>query len=120
MLFISTDSVAHVAGLAGAPQAWMNEGEHRGICVDANARARRVRRKLPRSYQGELLVSDAPFVAENGESKKWRAGDVLDCKVPRHGDRLRRRPAHGPSWRNRNPRLLGTVVLSSLRTADEE
>jgi hypothetical protein len=78
MLFICTDSsVAHVPEAAGALQAWIEEGEERGIVVDGQRLRPPRDAKLLRIREGELVVSDGPFA----ESKEWIGGyDILDCK----------------------------------------
>ena len=78
MLFICTDSsVAHVREAAGALQAWIREGEERGIRVDGQRLRSPENAKLLRIREGDLIVSDGPFT----ESKEWIGGyDILDCK----------------------------------------
>jgi hypothetical protein len=78
MLFICTDStVAHFREAAGALQAWLAEGEERGIRVEGQRLRPPTDAKLLRVREEELIVSDGPFT----ESKEWIGGyDILDCK----------------------------------------
>ena len=78
MLFICTDSsVAHVREQPGAIQAWLKEGEERGIRLDGQRLRPAADAKLLRIRDGEQLVTDGPFA----EGKEWICGyDILECK----------------------------------------
>ncbi len=78
MLFICTDSSApRVQEPALSPEAWVKEGEERGIRVEGERLRPPGDAKLLRFRAGELIVSDGPFA----ESKEWIAGyDILECK----------------------------------------
>jgi len=78
MLFICTDhSVTHVQEPAGAIQAWLKEGEERGIRLDGQRLRPPTDAKVLRVRDGEQFVTDGPFA----ESKEWIAGyDILECQ----------------------------------------
>jgi hypothetical protein len=78
MLFICTDSsVAHIRETPGAIEAWVQEGEERGIRVDGERLRPPADAKLLRVREGERMVTDGPFA----EGKEWIAGfDILECR----------------------------------------
>lgn len=78
MLFICTDtSVAHVREPAGAIEAWVREGQERGIALDGDRLRPPADAKLVRVREEERIVTDGPFA----EGKEWIGGfDILECK----------------------------------------
>src|SRR5437868_14724542 len=78
LIFIVTDhTVSHLPEPPGAIQAWVKEGEERGIRLDGNRLRPPSDAKLVRIRDGKKLVTDGPFA----ETKEWIAGyDVLECQ----------------------------------------
>jgi hypothetical protein len=78
LIFIVTDhAVVHLEEPPGAIQAWVEEGEERGIRVDGNRLRPPESATLVRIRDGKTLVTDGPFA----ETKEWIAGyDILECQ----------------------------------------
>jgi hypothetical protein len=78
LFFIATDTEPDVEPeRAGEVQAWVDEGERRGIRKQGH-RLRPVEDATTvRVRAGELLITDGPFT----ESKEWIDGfDIIDCE----------------------------------------
>ncbi|MDQ1552339.1 MAG: hypothetical protein QOD50_1761 [Actinomycetota bacterium] len=78
LFFIATDTEPDVEPeRAGEVQAWIDEGERRGIRKQGH-RLRPVEDATTvRVRAGELLITDGPFT----ESKEWIDGfDIIDCE----------------------------------------
>ncbi|MDQ1546711.1 MAG: hypothetical protein QOH69_1615 [Actinomycetota bacterium] len=78
LFFIATDTEPDVEPeRAGEVQAWIDEGERRGIRKQGH-RLRPVEDATTvRVRAGELLITDGPFT----ESKEWIDGfDIVDCE----------------------------------------
>jgi hypothetical protein len=78
LIFIVTDqSVAHIPEPPGAIQAWVKEGEVRGLRLDGDRLRPPESATLVRIRDGKTLVTDGPFA----ETKEWIAGyDILECR----------------------------------------
>jgi hypothetical protein len=78
LLFIATDTEpGEPAEAAGEVEAWVDEGERRGIRLQGDALRPVDEATTVRVRDGEVLVADGPFT----ESKEWIAGyDLIDCK----------------------------------------
>jgi hypothetical protein len=78
LFFIATDTEPDVEPeRAGEVQAWVDEGERRGIRKQGH-RLRPVEDATTiRVRAGELLITDGPFT----ESKEWIDGfDIIECE----------------------------------------
>jgi hypothetical protein len=77
MLFIATDTEPDAdADDATTIEAWLEEGERRGIRKQGDVLRHRDDATTVRVRKGELLVTDGPFT----ESKEWIAGyDIIEC-----------------------------------------
>ncbi len=78
LMFVVTDqTVEHLPEPSGAIQAWVKEGEERGIRLDGDRLRPPTDATLVRVRDGQRLVTDGPFA----ETKEWIAGyDILECQ----------------------------------------
>jgi hypothetical protein len=77
LMFVCTDTEPDT-DKTDAPdiEAWVEEGERRGIRKQGDQLVPQSEAKTVRVRGGELLVTDGPFA----ETKEWIAGyDLLDC-----------------------------------------
>ena len=78
LLFVATDSGATATDREAAPSvdAWVEEGERRGIRKQGERLQPPSDATTVRVRDGKLLITDGPFT----ESKEWIAGfDISDC-----------------------------------------
>jgi hypothetical protein len=77
MLFIASDAEPDTGAEApGEIEAWVEEGDRRGIHKSGDRLRPTADATTVRKRGGELLVTDGPFA----ESKEWIVGyDIIDC-----------------------------------------
>jgi hypothetical protein len=77
LMFIATDpEPGEPAETAGEVEAWVEEGERRGIRLRGDVLRPRDDATTVRVRDGQVLVTDGPYT----ESKEWIVGyDVLEC-----------------------------------------
>ena len=77
LFFIATDTEPDVEPeRPGEVQAWIDEGERRGIRKQGHRLRSTEDATTVRVRSGDLLVTDGPFT----ESKEWIAGfDIIEC-----------------------------------------
>ena len=78
LIFVVTDHTApHLEEPKGAIEAWVKEGEERGIRLEGNRLRPPEQATLVRIRDGQRLVSDGPFA----ETKEAILGfDLLECR----------------------------------------
>ena len=78
LLFIATDTEPGApAETAGEIEAWLEEGEKRGIRIRGDALRSLDDATTVRVRDGQVLVTDGPYT----ESKEWIVGyDLLECE----------------------------------------
>jgi hypothetical protein len=78
LFFIATDAEPDVEPeRAGEVQAWIDEGERRGIRKQGHRLRPPEDATTVRVRSGELLITDGPFA----ESKEWIDGfDIIECE----------------------------------------
>jgi hypothetical protein len=76
LLFIATDTEPDPDDTTATIEAWLEEGERRGIRKQGDRLRPPSDATTVRVRKGELLVTDGPFT----ESREWIAGyDIIDC-----------------------------------------